>query len=436
MWRVDPEGTPRPEEHGVPSTPFQVLPPLAPADFASLRASIEARGVLTPIVVDERGRILDGHNRAEIAKALGIDCPRVVRDDLTDSRDKRLFAVEVNLTRCQLTDAQRVLVGMDLEPDVAAEAKARQRAGVAQEATARTDDEDARRVGIGSGATYRRDKAWMAQATAEMVEKARSGAVPMSKVRANVKALHADAERRRIAEESHAPRLKTITERFRVIYVDPPWEVADVPYPTKPLDEIKRVGKVIPADDNCALFMWATAPMMDDAIDVLRAWGFEYRNSMIWDKQSPQPGNPILGQHEILLFGVRGTLPQTPARARPASVYSEARTAHSAKPESFYEIIEGLYPGLRYLEMYARDRGRPDWVVWGNQAIDDAVKAVEGAEIKAAAQPAPLSKRDQALLAQVEERMRGEDGGLADTTDDEVRALGKARALEMAGNRA
>jgi N6-adenosine-specific RNA methylase IME4 len=181
--------------------------------------------------------------------------------------------------------------------------------------------------------------------------------------------------------------------------------------------------------------MWATAPMMDDAIDVLRSWGFSYQNSMIWDKQSPQPGNPLLGQHEVLLFGVRGRLPQTPTRARPASVYSEARTAHSAKPEKFYEIIESLYPGLKYLEMYARDRGRPNWTVWGNQAIGEAVKAVSDAEVRAAAQPTPLSKKDQALLRRVEERMRGEDDGLAALTDAEAAVLGRQRALEMAGTR-
>ena len=97
--------------------PYQVMPPLEPEDYAALRESIWARGVLVPIIVDETGIIIDGQHRAKIAAELGVECPRGMRTGLTDA-DKRSLAYTLNLARRQLTRAQvRKLTATSLKAD-------------------------------------------------------------------------------------------------------------------------------------------------------------------------------------------------------------------------------------------------------------------------------------------------------------------------------
>jgi hypothetical protein len=85
--------------------PYQVMPPLDDEQRHALRQSIQANGVLEPIVVDEDGNILDGHHRAEIAEALEVDCPTRVLAGL-DEAGKLRYAITTNAVRRQLAPAQ------------------------------------------------------------------------------------------------------------------------------------------------------------------------------------------------------------------------------------------------------------------------------------------------------------------------------------------
>jgi len=99
--------------------PYQLLPPLSPEAYASLEASIREHGVEDPVLIDEQGQTLDGHNRREIAERLGLPCPTRVVAGLGTDGDKRIFAARRNLERRQLTKAQRTLVALRLEPELA-----------------------------------------------------------------------------------------------------------------------------------------------------------------------------------------------------------------------------------------------------------------------------------------------------------------------------
>jgi ParB-like chromosome segregation protein Spo0J len=82
--------------------PFQVLPDLDPPTEAALRASIERFGVLVPVLVDQHGRIIDGHHRARLASELGVMFePMVI--DVDDDDHARQLAAELNLTRRHMT---------------------------------------------------------------------------------------------------------------------------------------------------------------------------------------------------------------------------------------------------------------------------------------------------------------------------------------------
>jgi len=96
------------------SAPYQLMPPLSHIEMAELRASIERHGVQVPVIVDEHGAILDGHHRQKLAAELGVDCPRVVREGLTDEQ-KRTLARTLNTARRHLTREQmRALIAGQL----------------------------------------------------------------------------------------------------------------------------------------------------------------------------------------------------------------------------------------------------------------------------------------------------------------------------------
>jgi ParB-like chromosome segregation protein Spo0J/transposase-like protein len=110
FYQLDADGNRQP-------APYQVMPTLDEEAAEQLRASIEAQGVLMPVIIDEYGNIIDGHHRAAFATALGIDFPTEVRAGLTDA-EKRSLAYTLNAARRQLSREQkRDLVAKSLKDD-------------------------------------------------------------------------------------------------------------------------------------------------------------------------------------------------------------------------------------------------------------------------------------------------------------------------------
>lgn len=157
-----------------------------------------------------------------------------------------------------------------------------------------------------------------------------------------------------------------------IVYADPPWQygntagasAAEDEYPTMPLADICALE--VPATKDAVLFLWATSPLLPEALQVVSAWGFTYKGSMVWDKDMGT-GNWVLNAHELLLIAVRGDMPCPAPENRPKSVIRAARGRHSEKPEAFAEAIERMFPGLPKVEMFAR-KTRSGWTTWGNEA--------------------------------------------------------------------
>lgn len=167
------------------------------------------------------------------------------------------------------------------------------------------------------------------------------------------------------------PSLET-DQLFDVIYADPPWSYGnkhpqgrpDNHYPTMDLDDICALP--VPAARDCVLYLWATAPLLPEALQVMGAWGFTYRTGAVWDKESVGVGYWFRGQHEHLLVGVKGQMSPPDRRMRVSSVYREPRREHSRKPDIVREQIAAWFPHACRLEMFSR-RPVPGWVNWGNQ---------------------------------------------------------------------
>lgn len=175
---------------------------------------------------------------------------------------------------------------------------------------------------------------------------------------------------RRIVEKS---TIALPEGKFNVIYADPPWRYEfsetntreiENHYPTMELEEIKSLK--IPSAEDSVLFLWATAPKLEEAMQVMNSWGFKYRTCAVWDKEVIGMGYWFRGQHELLLLGIKGEFPTPPENCRHSSVIKEKRGKHSEKPKKVYEIIEKMFPNGKYLELFARNQ-RKGWTSWGNE---------------------------------------------------------------------
>lgn len=177
---------------------------------------------------------------------------------------------------------------------------------------------------------------------------------------------------------------------FRVLCADPPWKFGDrLPgdsrgaeknYPCLSVDEL--VDFQLPTlDDDCVLFLWRVAAMQQEALDVVKGWGFTVKTEVVWLKKTANGnrwfgmGRTLRAEHEVCLVATRG---------RPLALNHSTRSTfvtdfeglsapvkkHSEKPEEFYRIVETLFAGP-YCELFAR-RQRPGWTCLGNEAGEDA----------------------------------------------------------------
>lgn len=173
-----------------------------------------------------------------------------------------------------------------------------------------------------------------------------------------------------------------MTDRFRTIVADPPWDHSDgtgatlvdgkwtpaggVPYRTMSLEDICALPVSGWAERDAHLYLWTTNRYLREAYYVAEAWGFAPVKPLVWCKEPMGfMGRPFTSSAEFVVFARRGVLPATASAGRQWWVWP--RTAHSAKPEAFLDLVESVSPGP-YLEMFAR-RGRLGWSYWGDQSL-------------------------------------------------------------------
>jgi N6-adenosine-specific RNA methylase IME4 len=170
-------------------------------------------------------------------------------------------------------------------------------------------------------------------------------------------------------------------KKYGVIVADPEWRfepysretgmdrAADNHYPTSAAHVVAQRDVRSIAADDCVLFLWATIPMLCEAIVVMDyGWGFTYKSHYVWGKDKIGTGYWGREKHELLLIGTRGNPPAPAMGTQCESLIIAPRDEHSAKPEIFLEIIEKYYPTLPKIELNRRGPARKGWDAWGNEA--------------------------------------------------------------------
>ena len=138
--------------------------------------------------------------------------------------------------------------------------------------------------------------------------------------------------------------------RYEENSVQPYWQI-ESQYPTLALEEICALR--VPAAEQAVLFLWATAPKLPDALQVMAAWGFAYRTNAVWVKHRPGMGYYFRGATEHLIFGVRGKMKVTNKNTRNLITAVNPRR-HSEKPACVRDLIVRCSGDVPRIELFAR----------------------------------------------------------------------------------
>lgn len=170
-------------------------------------------------------------------------------------------------------------------------------------------------------------------------------------------------------------------DKCNILYADPGWKYdnkktggshksgAAQKYTVLPVEEICKLPVPEITERDAVLFLWATVPMLPEALQVMEAWGFRYKTKITWHKTGRRGlGYWFRGEVEDLIFGVRGKVKAF--RCQMPNFIEAPVREHSEKPEGFRRLIETAteltIPEPKRIELFAR-KHTPGWMAWGDQ---------------------------------------------------------------------
>lgn len=173
--------------------------------------------------------------------------------------------------------------------------------------------------------------------------------------------------------------------KFKTILADPPWKYSNFKsaangapqYQTMTYEELKVLPVSTWADKDCLLVMWATWPLLPQAVALMRDWEFEYISGWPWIKTLPKVSDISTGigfwsqsASELCILGRKGKVSPPKVSKQlglmvndPAAFYAPVSRKHSRKPMGIHEWIETNFKGP-HLEIFAT-QFYPGWTCWG-----------------------------------------------------------------------
>jgi len=376
-----------------------IFPMMDAKRFAALKADIAEHGLREPIIVTEN-KILDGRNRYNACLELPEVEPRFVEWD--GKGDLLAFIVSMNLARRHLNESQRAMVAGKIanmpagrhwpnsanlpnnkvsQGDSADMVNVSTRSvtsavkvlndGISElrKAVEVSDEIVGERVSVSLAAQVAN---WEDEQQMGFVDAVKEGEKPS-------KALHRMRKEQAADEAQNAP-----AGTFNVILADPPWPYdnaiakwgpADAHYSAMTIHDIGSLPEDIGLNiaKDAVLFLWVPNAQLGDAFGVLKSWGFQYKTNIAWVKtelKKPGSGWYVRGRHELCFICTRGAFTPLDEHISPpiGSVIEAPVREHSRKPEELYDIVEKLYPGCSYIELFARGDARNGWKTWGYEA--------------------------------------------------------------------
>jgi len=170
-------------------------------------------------------------------------------------------------------------------------------------------------------------------------------------------------------------------KKYNIIYADPPWNFktwskkgrAKSPkYDLMNIKNIKNLPVKSICEKDCILFIWVIYPMVEDGLDTIKAWGFNYKTcGFSWIKKNKKADSLFWGMgyytrsnNEICLLATKGKPKRISSKVH--QVVIEKIREHSRKPDTVRNRIVKLCGDLSRIELFARQK-TPGWDCWGNE---------------------------------------------------------------------
>ena len=362
---------------------------LKDSEYKELEKSCLEYGIRDAIVTWQ-GYIIDGHNRYEIAQKHNLDYKTIEMQFDSDNL-VMLWMIHNQKSRRNLNDYQKGLLSKkqkEIEKKIGVLAMSeggklnKEGLSIIDKPLKKDNERHNTRNNISNELGWSTGKYAMFEvvekrASEEQIEKLENNDATINQVYQEIKKQDKKEEleqiRLNIQKEVKKVDIEEIPETFDVIYADPPWRYdfaessnrkIENHYTTMQTLDIAKMK--VPAKENCVLFMWATAPKLLEALDVMKGWGFTYKTHAIWDKEKIGMGYWFRGQHELLMVGVKGKVSPPQATIRISSIIKEQRRKHSRKPDCVAEYIELAFYDKSKVELFCREP-RNGWYSYGNQ---------------------------------------------------------------------
>jgi len=370
-----------------------IFPLLEGQEFEDLKANIQRNGLIESVTVFE-GKILDGRNRHRACTELGINLETRKFTGTALEAVERVWSLNrvrrhLNPSQAAIAEARREQMHAIYAP-VREAAKEREKAGKGSDGSGgrgRTKNPrqliaeglpDERKTDAIRAAAAGTNREYVRQADRLVREKPDLAAA----VERGEKTLSQVA--REMRKEELSKNVSPLPSgKYRVIYADPPWQYGDTMniskdglsedwgaakkhYPTMAIKEICAMPIVNIVEENAVLFLWTTSPMLESSFQVVKAWGFKYKTSFVWDKVKHGMGHYNSVRHEFLLVCTRGSCTPDLNKLFDSVQTIERSKKHSEKPEEFRIIIETLYTHGKKLELFGRKEHK-GWTTHGNE---------------------------------------------------------------------
>jgi N6-adenosine-specific RNA methylase IME4 len=381
---------------------FNIFPEMQPDDYNRLKSDMVKNGYdsTMPIMLYQ-GDIIDGWNRFNVCCELGIE--PVTADYKGSDSDAIEYIMRTNKRRnlnssqwaCIATEAEEMLKG------IAEAVESERKRKIAEQMQGNENRKETKQIAqlivesespqkkerieskqkaaelFNTNRTYISEAQKLKDTAPEVFDQVKNGLKTITEVKKEQKIeqkrQERDVKNAEIMKIIESGALEHVSE-FEIVLADPPWrydfsetECREIEnnYPTATIEDIcSHAPKTTP---DSILFLWATAPKLREAMQVVDAWGFTYRTHAVWDKCKIGMGYWFRGQHELLIVATKGKASPPIAENRVSSIFKESRTEHSKKPDCVYEWIESAFVSYKKLEMYARSN-RPGWKSWGAEA--------------------------------------------------------------------
>lgn len=375
---------------------YNIFPPMNDDEYAILKADISKNGYDQdqPVIVYD-GAILDGWNRYRAACELGV--PYAERDFDGTPVQAIEYVMRTNKRR-NLTSSQWACIAVEADEivtEIKRAAKERQIANlrkgedfpVMEKIPEREKETSSQTIAniFNTNEKYVRDAERLKAEKPEVFERVKSGEKNLAEVKKEEKKQKLEQKKAEYIERVQSASdtggsvdIYNADKKYRVIYADPCWSYNDkqeIPnlggatkhYKTMTIAELCALPVPAITEDDAVLFLWVTSPLLEECFDVIRAWGFKYKTSFVWDKIKHNMGHYNSVRHELLLVCTKGSCTPDKKKLYDSVQSIERNDNHSEKPDEFTDIIDTLYSHGDRIELFARKARRKNWHYWGNE---------------------------------------------------------------------